>query len=82
MRDISHNRHNRLILLFLFNFITFLGSPLFFELNESTKYSTRDLAGSGYHVSIRTAHISDATLPGNGSDVLVPIGITKNRDHF
>ena len=82
MRDISHNRHNRLILLFLFNFIIFLGSPLFFELNESTKYSTRDLAGSGYHVSIRTAHISDATLPGNGSDVLVPIGITKNRDHF
>jgi len=82
MRDISHNRHDRLILLFLFSFIVFLGSPLFFELKTSTKDSNSDLADSGYRVSIRTAHMSDTTLPGKASEILVPIGIAKNREHF
>ena len=82
MQEISHIRHNRLIFLFLFSFIVFLGTPLFFKLSASTKDSNRNLAGSGYGVSIRTTHLSDASLQEHGSEVSATIGIARDREHF
>ncbi len=96
MRDLSHIRHNRLFILFLFGFSLSLAGPLFFQRHAHAGVFKGETAVAAYRVSIRTVQLGDpggatsesrraasnASPPAKSSEVYVPIGISHSTEYF